>query len=114
MYSSGNIISVVIFFNLPDVHSYKAACVFISNILSYIQNDRIEDLIYRYFNVWNFEPVVYKRKFFGNCMITVSDIIIIINLFFPEKRATITQELYADDNALLNKLLRCFGTYNGN
>ena len=108
MDNSSNDISIVIFFNLPVIHSYKAACVFISNILNYIQNDRIEDLIYSYFNVWNFEPVAYKRKFFGNCMITVSDIITIINLFFPEKRATITQELYADDYALLNKLLKCF------
>ena len=31
--SNCNDISIVIFFNLPDVHSYKSACVFISNIL---------------------------------------------------------------------------------
>ena len=40
-----------------------------------------------------------------------SDIEIILKMFFPEKSATISQELHADNNALLNKLLRCFGPW---
>ena len=41
---------------------------------------------------------------------------ITIKMFFPEKSATIIQELHADNNALLNKLLKCFCSepYNGN
>ena len=37
-----------------------------------------------------------------------SDIEIILKMFFPEKSSTISQELHADNNALLNKLLKCF------
>ena len=103
-----NTISIVIFFNLPDVHSYKSACVFVSNILSYIQNDMIKDFTYGTFLLWDFNPVAYARNFSGNCTIAVSDILSIVTLFFPEKSATIRQELYANDDALLNKLLRCF------
>ena len=45
-----------------------------------------------------------------------ADIEIILKMFFPEKSATISQELHADNNTLLNKLLRCFcsETYYGN
>ena len=45
-------ISVVIFFNLPEIHSYKAACVFISNIFSCIQNNSIKDMTYGNFIIW--------------------------------------------------------------
>ena len=37
-----------------------------------------------------------------------ADIEIILKMFFPEKSATISQELHADNNALLNKLLKSF------
>ena len=106
--NSDNDISVVIFFNLPEVKTYKSVCKFVSSILSYIQNDMIKDLTFGYFLVWNFDPEAYAKYFSENCMIAVADIISIITLFFPEKSATISRELYADDNALLNKLLRCF------
>ena len=39
-----NIISIVVFFNLPDIHSYKSACTFVGNILSYIYDSRKNNL----------------------------------------------------------------------
>ena len=106
--NSGNDISVVIFFNLPEEKTYKNVCKFVSSILSYIQNDRIKDLTYGYFLVWNFVREAYAKYFSEDCTIAESDIISIITLFFPEKSATIRRELYADDAVLLSKLLRCF------
>ena len=89
--------------------------MFVSNILSYIQNNTIKDYTYGDFNVWNFKSLVYNRNFSRNSVIASSDIISLIVLFFPEKKYDdIEKELYADDNALLNKLLRCFGPYTGN
>ena len=64
--------------------------------------------------MWDFEPVPYKRCFSVNYMnykIALTDIETIITLFFPEKSATISQELFADNNALLNKLLKYFRPY---
>ena len=102
---TNNTISVVIFFNIPEVKTYKRACMFVSSILSYIQNDMIKDYTYRDFNVWNFKSVVYNRNFSKNSVIVTSDIISIIVLFFPEKKYDdIEDKLYADNNALLNKL----------
>ena len=104
-------ISVVMFFDLPEFHSYKSACVFISNILSCIWNNSIKDYTSGYFIIWDSKPVPYgwnfSRKYMDNRMIER-----IIKLFFPEKRYDdIEKELSADNNALLNKLLRCFRTY---
>ena len=113
--NSNNDISIVIFFNLPEVHSYKAACVFISNILNCIRNNNIKDMTASYFIIWISKTVPYAKSFSRNRIITKADIISIVTLFFPEKKYDdIEKELFADDNALLNKLLRCFGTYNGN
>jgi hypothetical protein len=69
-----------------------------------------------YFIIWNFEPVI--RQFSMDSMTfmnyAASDIEIILKMFFPEKSSTISQELHADNNTLLNKLLRCFGPDNDN
>ena len=106
--NSSATISVIIFFNLPDNYSYKSACVFISSIINCLLNDSIKDLHFRDFNVWNFESIPDKRNItlytnsFG-----VIDIISIIRIFFPEK-GDIRDELFADNHALLNKLLKCF------
>ena len=106
---SNNAISVVIFFNLPKVHSYKAACVFFSSIINCLSNDRIKYLRYDDFDVMDFNPISYNTYFpLNKNSIECDDIISIINLFFPEKSSTIRDELFADDNALLNKLLKCF------
>ena len=101
-------ISVVIFFNLPKDYSYKATCTFISSIIKCLLNDKIRDLHFKDFNVYNFESIADKRNItmFKNSM-GVIDIISIIRIFFPEK-GDIREELFADDHALLNKLLKCF------
>ena len=106
-----NTISVVICFNLPEVHSYKAACTFIGNIINCTQNVKIKDLTYGYFNVWKFGPIPYKINFSNTNIIGARDVEMTIKMFFPEKRATIRQELFANNYALLSKLLRCFGLY---
>ena len=104
VYKSNTNISVVIFFNLPYIHSYKAACVFISNILSCIS---IKDMTSGYFIIWDSRPVPhgwnFSRKYMDNRMIER-----MIKLFFPEKKYDDIEEELADNNALLNKLLRCF------
>ena len=106
-----NTISLVVFFNLPEVHSYKAACTFIGNIFSCIYNNSIKYITSGFFIIWDFNPVPYKRGFSTNYMnykrTTASYIEAAITMFFPEKSTTISQELHADDNVLLNKLLRC-------
>ena len=90
---SYNTISIVIFFNLPEVHSYKAACLFISKILSCIQNNSIKDMTSGYFNIWDFDPVPYVRNFSKKYM-DYGTIKTIIKMFFPEKSVTaIRQEL---------------------
>ena len=111
-----NTISLVVFFNLPEVHSYKSACTFIGNIINCLTNNKIKDLIYNYFNVWVFEPVLYKRIFTLNRnIIETREVEITIKMFFPEKSTTaIKQELFANGYALLSKLLRCFGQYYSN
>ena len=106
---SSNTISVLIFFNLPDIHSYKSACFFVGSIINCLLNDSIKDLHFDDFYVWDFNPIPYKRSFTLNKnIIGVIDIETIIKMFFPEKSATIKRELCADNNALLNKLLKCF------
>ena len=115
MDNSSNDISIVIFFNLPEVHSYKSACLFISKILSCIRNNSIKDITSGYFIIWISKTVPYAKSFSRNRVISTADIIPIIKMFFPEKKYNdIEEELYADNKALLNKLLRCFGPYNGN
>ena len=108
VYKTNTNISVVIFFNFPVIHSYKAACVFISSILSCIS---IKDITSGYFIIWDFKAEPYgwniSRKYMDNKMIER-----IIRMFFPKKKYDdIKEELYADNNALLNKLLRCFGPW---
>ena len=64
-------------------------------------------MAYGYFNVWNFNPVIYIKKFTGNYKKATAEIEATITMFFPEKSATISQELSANNKALLHKLLRC-------
>ena len=62
--------------------------------------------------MWDFEPEIYGRQYSISSMSNINhaaaDIEIILKMFFPEKSSTISQELHADNNALLNKLLKCF------
>ena len=62
--------------------------------------------------MWDFEPEIYGRQFSLSSIsytnYAASDIEIILKMFFPEKSSTISQELHTADNALLNKLLKCF------
>ena len=100
-----------VFFNLPEVKSYKSICKFVNSIINCLWNTKTaEQLEYKDFLFGNINVnencYLYKTD---NHTVTITSLIDILYLSFPGKdRQTIKKELYADDRQLLYKLWKCF------
>ena len=112
------------FFNLPKIHTYLAACRFIGNIVkqlwknrnhnSYLKKLIIQDRslmgrIYEGLHLYNpyayrgVEHTVYKDPVHPDDTVTG-----IIQMFFPEKDEDTVYDELSSDRELLSRLYKCF------
>ena len=120
-------LSVLLFFNLPKLHSYTTACKFVGNMMRTLWRNEDHNTIVLSIDIHNIVYIFIPDKTFtiGNpyrCGFLNIDktsigpnpdqkVVNIINLFFPEKeRDDIIKELTKDKQLLL-KLYKCYPDY---
>ena len=120
-------LSVLLFFNLPKLHSYTTACKFVGNMMRTLWRNEDHNTIVLSIDIHNIVYIFIPDKTFtiGNpyrCGFLNIDktsigpnpdqkVVNIINLFFPEKeRDDIIKELIKDKQLLL-KLYKCYPDY---
>lgn len=112
----------MIFFNLPEVHSYVASCMFVGNIMKILWRNKNQNQYYNKFSIrkidsiWFSKPDIsinrneYGFNAIGNSpnRIIHHTVVEVISMFFPEKNEKdIIDELY-NNKMLYSRLIGCF------